>query len=363
MSMNALPVRARSTAAVLLILTTLAGRPGSGGAPPVDGVPPGAEPRPVNAATAVLRAFDRYPLVAVSETHGVVEQAEFLASLIRRPQFARKVNAIVLEAGNALHQGIIDRYVAGEAVSLAELRRVWRDHTCAALGPRDSPNVELFFRTVRDVNRSLPKAKRLRVLAGDPPIDWNRVRRAEDIAPWLEQRDTHYARVVVNEVLKKKRKALLIMGGVHLSRSPLPDADPRKGVMLQIVEHQYPKRTFVVKLHEGFGDRTAEIERRMARWPKPSLAQVKGTWLEPLLGPDGPDGLLYVGRRDELTMERRPVELYRDAAYVRELDRRSRIARGRPLDRAELLRPWPKKWAENFPEGDVMKPAAQPGVR
>jgi hypothetical protein len=309
--------------------------------------------------TGVLKAFDEYPLVALGESHGVVEQAEFIARLIRHPDFARKVGDIVLEAGNALHQNVIDRYVNGEDVSLDELRKVWRDHTCAGLGPRDSPNVEQFFATVRKVNAGLRHDQRLRVLAGDPPIDWRKVNSRADISPWLAQRDTHYAGVVIDEVLKKKRKALLIIGGAHLSRRPLPNGDPRKGVMLQIVESQFPKQTFLVTLHDGLGGPTALAEKQMAAWPKPSLALVRGTWLETVLGPDGPDAYLWVGRRDELTMERRPVELYRDAKYIEELQRRARIA-GRPLDREELSKARPKKWADNFPAGDVFVPITRP---
>jgi hypothetical protein len=97
----------------------------------------------------------------------------------------------------------------------------------------------------------------------------------------------------------------------------------------------------------------------MADWPKPSLALVRGTWLESLLGPDSPDAYLWVGRRDELTMEPRPTELYRDEKYVAELERRSRIG-GHPFDRQTLTRPRPKKWADNFPTGDVFVPLKGP---
>jgi hypothetical protein len=339
---------------IMLVLAT-----GEGVAQTVVRLPFGPAPKPVDAIAGILKALDEYSLVALGELHGVVEQAEFIAELIRHPEFAKKVDDIVLEAAGALHQDTIDRYVSGESVSLDELRKVWRDHTCAALGPRDSPNVELLFATVRAVNAALPRDRRLRVLAGDPPIDWQQVKDRADVGHWLAQRDTHYAQVVIDEVLRKNRKALLIIGGAHLSRRPLPDADPKKGVMLQIVESQFPRQTFKVTLHEGLGGPSAQAETQMAAWPKPSLAFVRGTWLESVLGADGPDAYLWLGRRDELTMERRPVELYRDAKYVEELDRRARIA-GRPLDRQELSKARPKKWADNFPSGDIFVPIKRP---
>jgi hypothetical protein len=330
------------------------------------------EPEPMDARSALLNAFDRHQLVALSEAHGMTEEAEFINSLIRHPDFPKKANAIVLEAGNAIHQQLIDDYVNGSAIPLDELRRVWRDQTCAALGPRDSSNVEGFFATVRDVNRHLPLSNRIRVLAGDPPIDWTTVKKMEDVGVWLAQRDTHYARVVETEVLAKNLKALLIIGGVHLDRGPLPNGDPRAGLVMQIIERHYPGKTLVVIPHEGFGECNAMWEPQLSGWTRPSVALVANTWLalpkaaakedvlrsvrggEPRSAvPPKADALLYLGPRNDLTMEQRPPDSFRDGAYLEELDRRSRICRGRPLDRAELTKPRPKRWAENFPDGDV----------
>jgi hypothetical protein len=331
------------------------------------------EPHPLDAQLTLLNAFNHYPLVALSEAHGMREEAEFINSLIRHPDFPAKVQVIVLEAGNARYQKVIDGYVNGEGVSLNELRPVWRDHTCAALGPRDSSNIEQFFATVRDVNRLLPPEKRIRVLAGDPPIDWSSVKSMEDVFPWLAQRETHYAHVVETEVLAKNLKALLIIGGAHLDRGPLPNQDPNAGVVMHIIEHDYPGQTFIVMAHEGFGVHNALWESKLSAWPRPSVALIAGTWLalpkdtprEDVLQKfeaEGPppnprpkaDALLYLGRRDDLTMEPLIPDVYRDHAYVQELDRRSRICKGRPLDRAELTKPRPQKWAEMFPAGDIM---------
>lgn len=37
------------------------------------------------------------------------------------------------------------------------------------------------YATIRSVNQRLPKDRRLRVLCGDPPIDWTRVQTRDDI--------------------------------------------------------------------------------------------------------------------------------------------------------------------------------------
>jgi hypothetical protein len=142
--------------------------------------------------------------------------------------------------------------------------------------------------------------------------------------------------------------------------------------MMQILEHKYPGKTFLVTPHEGFGEHNALWEPKLSAWPRPSVALVANTWLAlpkdagredvlqqragvvpPSLPRPKADALLYLGRRDELTVEQLPAEVYGDEVYLQELDRRSRICKGRPLDRAELTRPRPKKWAEMFPEGDA----------
>src|ERR1044071_4012482 len=85
-----------------------------------------SDPHPVNAQEAILNAFDKYRIVALGEAHALQEEHDFIQSLIRNPAFADKVNDVVVECGNALYQNILDRYIAGQDVPLAEVRQVWR---------------------------------------------------------------------------------------------------------------------------------------------------------------------------------------------------------------------------------------------
>jgi hypothetical protein len=45
----------------------------------------------------------------------------------------------------------------------------------------ERPIYEQFVGAVREVNLPLATQRRLRVLLGDPPIDWNDVRTADDL--------------------------------------------------------------------------------------------------------------------------------------------------------------------------------------
>src|SRR5262245_28634227 len=137
------------------------------------------EPKPADAIEEIVKAFDRVPIVGLGEYHGLQEEADLIARLIRHPEFSAKVNDILVEFGNALYQDVIDRYVAGNDVPLTELQQVWRNTT--QLLAWDAPIYQQFFANVRTVNQSLPAARRLRVLLGDPPVDWSKAQTRDDI--------------------------------------------------------------------------------------------------------------------------------------------------------------------------------------
>ena len=291
---------------------------------------------PVDAVTGLLAAFTSYPLVALGEAHWLQQEADLVSRLLQHPDFTRTVQTIVVEFGNAHHQTMIDRFVAGDFVSDVELRSVWRNVGGAGQA-FESPIYAQFFHTVRAINRDLPPALQLRVLLGDPPIDWQSGR--DDSFLWKESnpRDSHYAEVVERHVLAQGRRALLIAGAGHFSR--ISDLEPRDGNVVQRLELKFPGTVFVVVPHVIFEETMAEhpdeiyeLEKQLASWPIPALATVHGTWLGeipaylhfdniariidpngterivrvPYIGPDGnpltevrlsdmADGLLYLG--------------------------------------------------------------------
>jgi hypothetical protein len=71
----------------------------AGDAPPPN--PKGTEPKPADATTAILAAFDKYEVVGISAAHGNKDLDDFILHLVRNPTFATKVNDIVVECGNS----------------------------------------------------------------------------------------------------------------------------------------------------------------------------------------------------------------------------------------------------------------------
>jgi hypothetical protein len=158
--------------------------------------------------------------------HGARGTREFLSSILYHPRFAGTVNDIVVEFGNARYQDIADQYIAGLPVRRDQLKQIWEE-TTVVTGVWTSPIYEGFLSDVRSLNLTLPAEKRVRVVLGDPPIDWSVVRGPadEDMNDW---RDAHFAWVVEEQVLKKGRRALLWIGGAHLGRRVrLPDVTAR----------------------------------------------------------------------------------------------------------------------------------------
>jgi hypothetical protein len=184
---------------------------------------------------AVVSIFDRLRLVAVGERHWAREDAQFRLSLIKSPAFARNVNDIVIEFGNPLSQTVLDRFVNGDDVPSAELRKVWQDTTQP--GTWDSPVYEEFIVAVRLINARLPSSRRLRILAADYPVDWGSS--AADKVLNVDARDEFAAGLIQREVLNKNRKALVLFGSAHLYRS-------RPGTIINLLQDHSKATSFVI---------------------------------------------------------------------------------------------------------------------
>ena len=226
----------------------------------------------VPAADYLVDAFDRFPLVAFSEPrHGAGGTSEFLTSLVRHQRFAGTVNDIVVEFGNARYQDIADRYVAGEPVPRDQLKQIW-ENTTVVSGVWSAPMYEGMLSEIRNLNESVPLSKRIRVVLGDPPIDWSVVRGPadEDMNDW---RDAHFAWAVEEQVIKKGRRALIWIGGAHIGRHVrFPNS------LIHLLDQRFPNKTLVV-LSIDRRDVNQEVADRLGEWRSFFAAPMSDTWL------------------------------------------------------------------------------------
>jgi hypothetical protein len=231
---------------------------------------------PVQATAAIVDAFRTHSVVAVTAGHGEERGYAFLVSLIRDPRFVKVVNDIVIEEGNSHYQDVADRFVRGEIVAPESLRAIWRDNTQPGLSA-DEP-WEQIFTAVRLVNASLGKARQIRIVLGDPPIDWKNVSTTADHRRWIEMRETVPVELIQREVLAKRRRALVTYGQMHFQRKQI----------LANYESEGAAETLVSRLEKLTGIKVftiftfteiAKLQPSVAAWPVPSIAKVRGTLL------------------------------------------------------------------------------------
>lgn len=229
-------------------------------------------PVPVSAIDGILAAFETHAIVALPDAHGGDQAHAFLLELVRDPRLGRIVDDIVVEFGNARHQAMADRFVAGEQVPDDSLRLIWRDHTQPSISA-DFTHYAEFFQAVRSVNAT-SGARKLRVLLGDPPIDWRVIRNRADHFKWVEMRDAYPAAVIQTEVIAKQRRALVVYGTGHLQRrnvmSNFEMEDWRSQTIVSLLERAGPTRVFTI---------AGASAKQASGWQPPALAPTHGTTL------------------------------------------------------------------------------------
>jgi hypothetical protein len=295
---------------------------------------------PVDPTKAILDAFQMYQVVALGEgSHGNEQAHRFRLALIRSPRFPSVVNDIVVESGSARHQDVMDRFIRGENVPADVLSRVWRD-TTQPTEIWDVPIYEEIFRAVRVVNASLSRERQLRVVLGDPPVEWENIRTLADLNKFGD-RDEHAVDVIRREVLQKNRRALVIYGDDHFikkSRALGAGNGPPANIVGQLESAGTP----VFVIHTEARLDLATLQADIKFWPKPSLTLVNGTTIGATEYEPGPrflprriqdlfDAVLYLGSPSEITFSQLSPVLCSDTAYMQ-----------MRLGRAELLRPPPQ---------------------
>jgi hypothetical protein len=307
----------------------------------------------------IFAAFQTHSVVALGDVHGMAQEEDFFAELIRDLRFAKEVGNVVVEFGDATEQETIDRYVAGEDIPYQQLRRVWANTagwfpTVTALGYMN------FFAEVRIVNLTLPSTQRIHVWLGDPPIDWSKVKTRSDLAH-VADRDQYPAELITSNLLAKNKKTLVIYGVGHMS-------GPKS--LVTLVEKTYPGSVFVVTPYFGFVQRSCSeaFESKVQAWPSPALATpVRNSSLQGELQATGchfvdasdfrfdktateaqiaaeiartdgqvsgilGDALLYLAPAVSLTQSPLSPDLYLDLEFRKEIGRRFQIITGEPME-------------------------------
>jgi hypothetical protein len=267
----------------------------------------------------VIAAFDRHRVVIIGESHGLREAGAFYVQLVRHPDFAKTVQAIVVEFASRQSQPLLDRYIAGDAVPPEQVRTIWRDTTKVASW--ESPIYADWLAAIRDVNAKLPAERRIRVLAGDSAIEWMHIR---DHAAWAAIGDNNvsFARAI-DDAVDRGQHVLVVEGSNHTMKSGDRNGAPNTTTR---VEQHAPGATYVILLSVPKYFHDDAVDAQLGA--QAALVPLVGTGLA-----KHGDALLYLGR--ELT-EMKPPPGAIEPAYLQELDRRAQIEWGEPRHRKLL---------------------------
>ncbi len=311
-------------------------------------------PKPEHANAAVVRAFETHDIVMLGEMHGNKQEYDWLRSLVATSEFADRVDDIVMEFGNSLYQKSVDRYVSGQDVPFEQVQKAWRN-TVGSVGP-PSPVYRSLYQAVREANLKRNGKSQMRVICGDPYIDWDKVKTREDISPYLGNRDQWYTQVVKEEVLAKHHRALLIMGAGHFLRAGLPGAPGLKRFSIERQLRLAGAKAYVIVPGTNAVGGYDDLDHRFDSWSAPVIVSLADNWVGELpalpvllggvdlasmrIGPasgtsappppavklkDAADALLYLGPRDSLTVIYVPHSELAGTPYGKEVERRLAI--------------------------------------
>lgn len=238
--------------------------------------PQGREAVRLDPVDAILEAFKTRQVVTLAGAHGGIKTHELLLQIIRDPRTPGLVTDLVVEFGNSRYQDMADRFVRGEEIPAADLKKIWQNTTNPST-THDTPHSEETLRAVRDVNAALPASRQIRVVLGDPPIDWEHITRREDHRRWVVRRDSFVGDLIVRDVVERGRRALVIYGNQHFPRKEILTnydmRDPQSYTLVSVVEAA-GHDVFVV-----FGDALGieTLQPGIKQWPPLSILHVKGT--------------------------------------------------------------------------------------
>jgi hypothetical protein len=236
---------------------------------------PRPAPLPRGAVTAIAEVFKTHDVVTLP--HGHTRQAhEFLRALIAAPGVGDAIDDLVVEFGNARYQDLVDRYVRGDDITLAQIQPAWQN----AVAPNTIWADEQLFEIVRAQNRTRSKDRQLRILLGDSPIDWSTVEARADHFPWLAMRDSFPAALIQTQVLARRRKALVVYGSMHFQRRQIMSnydmSDWRTQTIVSLIERSTPARVFTIW---GIDEDLLGVAPELATWQAPAVAVPRGTAL------------------------------------------------------------------------------------
>lgn len=218
----------------------------------------------------VVSKLRDYDIVFIGEAHHIKHDVELIHNLIPL-LYKIGVYNLGIEFGCYEYQDKVDSLTAGETYD-EDLAR-WLMFKWGSYWPYKE-YIDL-YREAWELNKSLPQGRpKFRVVNLDYRAKWNLLREGMPSGLWERvfykgARDTHMSQVILNEFVKKNKKALIYAGQHHaFTHYYEPNYDfgnkKLKGLiknrMGNLVYHKVPNKVFNICLHYPWPNRESKKE-------------------------------------------------------------------------------------------------------
>ena len=224
----------------------------------------------------VAEALGRHDLLIFDDAlHNAREPWDFYVQLLRDARVRGQIRFVFVEVLPTTEQPAIDAFLASDDGDVSRLARAFQDDY-SGYGWRYETCLDL-LRAVRETNRSLPEAERIRVVGVNPPIYWEALHGRQDYDLFMDTLATRdyamYTAILSASDDFRKGKGLFLTNTRH-AYPRLRDRTGRPMWNTAAFFHEWnPGRTMSLRVHnltlrveaarEGTGPRTAAGMERM----------------------------------------------------------------------------------------------------
>lgn len=164
----------------------------------------------------LLDMLRNHTLVINGEYHRRKVSWDMLKRLISLPDFSKEVGCVFMELPS-WHQPTMDRFMNSDTLSTNLIIQIFQDEQ--PNGWWDKGEFE-FLCQLRELNRSLPADKKIRVVLADYQVPYSKITNIEE-AREAEDRNTHMANIIVETINNSDdtRNNLFLVGCAHAYKS------------------------------------------------------------------------------------------------------------------------------------------------
>jgi hypothetical protein len=203
----------------------------------------------------VIGLFDKYEIVVLAERdHREMTQWDFIYDIVKDRRFIEQSGIVFTEYGQTGMQEYLDNFMNTDNLSDAEIHhRVVGILRNMPIDPYwTNYNIYNYFKKLYRLNQTLSPQKRIRHFLTDEPVDWSKIKSADDYGKYLGttqgHRDNYMAQTIIDKtkniskVSQKHPRCLVIMNSRHGMDLTKRDPDIRRRNTYEILKDTFENK-------------------------------------------------------------------------------------------------------------------------